>query len=118
MSAANVTPLRVIGTGSGAGLNVNIVSPNPLPTQDTNLLKNYGTWGYTSGIDGTIVITGSKRVIGIGVYSLLGGSFTINGGDTITIPSGVAFNIEPNGNLIDPTFIFTGTNTFVIETVS
>lgn len=135
---SNITPIRVTGTFTPSGTqDVNIVSPIPLPISattlplpvgaateatllilETNVAKNYGTWGYISGIDGTIVVSGSKRIIGIGAYSLLGGSFTINGGNTITIPSGVAYNIEPKGNLVDPTFIFTGTNTFLIETVS
>lgn len=133
---SNITPIRVTGTITGT-TNVNIVSPIPLPisaaslplptgasteatllTLETDVAKNYGTWGYVSGLDGTVVITGNKRVVGIGAYSLLGGSFTINGGDTITLPSGVAYNIQPNGNLVDPTIIFTGTNTFIIETVS
>lgn len=132
----NLTPILVTGSFTPSGTqNVNIVSPSPLPVSaaslplptgasteatllllETNTAKNYGTWGYVSGIDGTVVVTG--RVVGIGAYSLLGGSFTINGGDVITLPSGVAYNIQPNGNLVNPTIIFTGTNTFIIETVS
>jgi hypothetical protein len=116
---SNQTPIRVTGTFTPVGTtDVNIVSPNPLPTEDINIEKSFGTWGYISGIDGTVVVSGGKRIIGIGAYSFLGGTFTINGGDTITIPSGVAYNIEPRGNLVDPTFVFTGTNTFLIETVS
>lgn len=111
------TPLPVTISGT-IPLPTGAATEATLAALATDVEKNYGTWGYTSGIDGTIVITGSKRVTGIGAYSLLGGSFTINGGDTITVPSGVAFNIQPNGNLVDPTFIFTGTNTFIIETVS
>lgn len=116
---SNITPIRVTGTFTPSGTqDVNIVSPNPLPTEDINIEKSFGTWGYISGTNGTVVVSGAKRIIGIGAYSLLGGSFTINGGNTITIPSGVAYNIEPRGNLIDPTIIFTGTDTFLIETVS
>lgn len=116
---ANKTPILVTGTFTPGGTqDVNIVSPNPLPTLDQNLKKGYGTWSYASGIDGTVTVTGTKRVIGISAYSQLGGSFTINGGDTITIPSGVAYNIQPSGNLIDPTIIFSETNTYFVELVS
>lgn len=98
--------------------NVSVVSPNPLPVSESNIDRNFGTWAYYSGINGTVVVTGGQRVVGISAYSATGGSFTINGGSTITLPAGTAISIEPNANLIAPTIIFTGTNTYFIEVVS
>lgn len=123
----NLTPILVTGTFTPSGTqDVNVVAsvlPTGAATEATllilsdNIARSYGTWSYSSGINGTVVVTGGKRVIGISAYSVLGGSFTINGGDTILIPAGVAYNIEPNGNLTDPTFIFSDTNTYFIELV-
>lgn len=125
---SNATPIRVTGTFTPSGTqNVNVVA-SVLPTGaateatlviiETDIAKNYGTWAYYSGINGTVVVSGGQRVVGISAYSVAGGSFTINGGSTITLPAGISLNIEPKGNLVAPTIIFTGTNTYFIEVVS
>lgn len=116
---SNKTPILVTGTFTPGGTqDVNIVSPNPLPVSEANLDKNYGTWAYYSGINGTVIVTAGQRVVGISAYSALGGTITINGGATITLPIGVAVSISPNGNLVAPTIIFTGTSTYFVEVVS
>lgn len=84
----------------------------------TDLEKNYGPWSYYSGINGTVVVGAGLRVVGISAYAALGGTITINGGATITLPIGVAIAISPNGNLVAPTIIFTGTSTYFVEVVA
>jgi len=76
-----------------------------------------GTWGYHAGTSGTPTITG--RVVGI---TATGGtsaaSFTINGGDTITVPADMSIEVTPRGNLSAPTIVFTGTASYFVEVVS
>lgn len=116
---ANKTPILVTGSFTPSGTqNVSIVSPNPLPVSESNLDKNYGTWTYYAGVNGTVTVTAGQRVIGISAYAALGGTITINGGATITLPIGVAISISPNGNVVAPTIIFTGTSTYFVEVVS
>lgn len=83
-----------------------------------------GTWGYASGTSGTEVLTGGKRVLQITAIALeAAATITINGGDTITIPYGStdsvssSITIEPKGNLTDPTLVFTGTDSYLVEFV-
>lgn len=113
------SPILVTGSLTPTGTqDVRLVSPNPLPVTEINLDKNYGTWAYYSGLTGTVIVSAGQRVVGISAYSSSGGSLTINGGSTVTLPAGVAISIEPNGNLVAPTIIFVGTNTFFVEVVS
>lgn len=120
----------VVGTSAKNALNVFLdggdIPALPLPTGAAteatlsgikmDIDKNYGTWSYYAGITGSVGVTG--RVVGISAYSALGGSLTINGGATVTLPIGVAISIEPKGNLVSPTIVFTGTSTYFVETVS
>lgn len=77
-----------------------------------------GTWSYVSGVNGTVVVAAGKRVIGIAAYSTAGGTLTIDGGDSVTIPAGSAISIEPKGNLIAPTIVFSGGVTaYFVESV-
>tara|TARA_R110000850_G_scaffold91270_2_gene193825 strand:+ start:500 stop:1045 length:546 start_codon:yes stop_codon:yes gene_type:complete len=84
-----------------------------------------GTWGYSSGADGTLTLTGGKRVLQITAVSLeVAGDITINGGDMIRLPYGnvdkvsTEITIHPQGNLTDPTIVFTGTDSYFVEYVS
>jgi hypothetical protein len=74
-----------------------------------------GTFGYKAGTNGTVALTGSKKVHGVGVVAITAGTVTINGGETITIPAKSAWSWDFKGNLTDPTFIFTGTAAYFIE---
>lgn len=76
-----------------------------------------GTWGYNAGASGTVVLTGSKRVIGIAAHATTAGSFTINGGDSIPVPANSSIEIQPIANLVDPTIVFTGTDSYFIERI-
>lgn len=77
-----------------------------------------GTWGYAAGADGTETLTGDKRVIGIAAHATSAGSFTINGGDSVPIPANSSIEIQPIANLVDPTIIFVGTDSFFVEWVT
>lgn len=78
-----------------------------------------GTWGYAAGISGTRALTGSKRVLAVtAAATAAGASMTINGGDSIPIPANFGFAFEPRGNLTDPTFVFTGTDSYFVEYVT
>jgi hypothetical protein len=80
--------------------------------------KQYGSWGYSAGVNGTVVVGTGKRVNGITAYSAAGGTLTINGGDSVLIPAGSAIDISPRGNLVAPTIVFSaGVTSYFIETV-
>lgn len=83
-----------------------------------HLQRVYGAWSYYAGTSGSVVVSAGARVLGIAAHSTTGGSFTINGANTVTIPANVSINIEPLGNLIAPTIVFTGTDTYFVEVVS
>ena len=77
-----------------------------------------GVFGYESGVSGTQTLTGSKKVKSISAYSLAGGTVQINGGDSIIIPANGSVDIPCDYNLVDPTVIFTATNTYLITYIS
>jgi hypothetical protein len=84
-----------------------------------------GSWGYNSGVSGTITLSGGKRVLQITAVALeTAGSFTINGGNTIALPYGntdkvsTELTIQPQGNLTDPIIVFTGTDSYFVEYVT
>lgn len=112
-----LTPLPVKLTGT-VPLPAGAATEATLSALATDVEKNYGTWSYASGITGTVAVPALTRVVGISAYSALGGSFTINGGATITLPVGVAVSISPNGNLVAPTIVFSGTSTYFVEMVA
>lgn len=114
---ANITPLVVTGSGPSGSTSVTIISPVPLPVSNDNLNKSYGTWAYYSGAAGTVVVTAGQRVLSISCHATTVGSVTINGGTAIPIPANVGFSISMTGILTAPTVVFTGTDSYFIETV-
>lgn len=77
-----------------------------------------GTWSYYSGTFGTVTVASGQRVLGIGCHSTAGGSIVINAGASVPVPANVGIGIEPNGNLVAPVIVFTGTDSFFVEVVS
>lgn len=76
-----------------------------------------GSWGYHAGVSGTVNITG--RVLGVAAHAAAGGAtVSINGGDTIPVPTGAGIALTPVGTLIAPTIVFTGTDSYMVETVT
>lgn len=77
-----------------------------------------GTWSYYAGTSGTVNVAAGRRVIGIAAHATSAGSLTINGGETIPLPAGASIAIAPQGNLVAPTVILVGTDSYFIETLS
>lgn len=77
-----------------------------------------GKWGYAAGVSGSVDIPDQKRVLQItAVAKGADGEFTINGGDVVPVPDGAGITIEPKGNLVAPTLVFTGTVGYFVEYV-
>lgn len=76
-----------------------------------------GVWDYHAGADGTVNVPSPQRVIGIAAHATTAGSFTINAGDSVPVPANSSIEVNPNGNLVAPTVIFTGTDSYFIETI-
>lgn len=91
--------------------------PIALASKQPNIV---GTWSYKSATltSGSLSATGKCQ--GILVFGAGGeASFKVNAGETITVRSGIAMNIAPNGNLVDPTVTWvTGTLDVLIEVVA
>lgn len=108
---------NVNATVSGAVEIANDVG-NPIPVSmppsqaDTNVT---GAWAYAAGTSGTVTLPAGSKVLQISATSLLGGSFTVNGGAVINIPANQQFTLEPRGNLVAPTIVFSTTASYVIE---
>lgn len=77
-----------------------------------------GSWAYYAGASGTVTVSAGQRVIGIAAHATTAGSMTINGGASVPIPANVGLAIAPNGNLVAPTIVFTGTDSYFVEVVS
>lgn len=80
--------------------------------------KENGVWGYDAGVSGTATLPPKARILQISATTLTGGTFTVNGGDPITLPANQQFTLEPKGNLVSPTLVFTGTTSYVVEYVT
>lgn len=78
-------------------------------------LREFGDWEYEAGVAGTVNVPAGSRVVGITATAASGGSVTIDGGDPIPLPAGVAFAFEPKGNLVAPEIIFDSTDAYVVE---
>lgn len=104
-------PMKVSGTVTASG-----------PLTDAQLREVtpdlVGTWGYHAGISGTEVIPAGQRVIGIAAHATVAGSMTINGGDSVPIPAQSGIAIQPVGQLVAPTLVFTSTDGYFVETLS
>lgn len=101
-----VEPRREDGHGSSA------VNPSHFSNPATT-----GTWGYKAGVSGTPAIPAGARILQISASAPLEtpASVTINGGDSVPIPSGSGVGFEPVGNLVAPTIVFTGTESYMVE---
>lgn len=78
-----------------------------------------GIFGYKSATNGTLTLTGSKRVLSITASSgNTASTIQINGGDIINIPILKNISIEVAGNITDPTIVFTNTTSYFVSYVS
>ncbi len=85
----------------------------------TGVPNEAGTWDYRAGASGS-PRSFAGRVIGIAAHAptSAGGSVTINGGDAIPVPAGAGIELAPRGNVVSPTIVFTGTDSYMVELVS
>lgn len=93
-----------------------VTSSDTLSLQDVE--KRYqghqvGGFDYKGGASGPLTVSG--KVLSILVHSTTGGSFSINGGDTVPVPANVGLAFSPCGNLEDASFVFTGTDMYLVE---
>lgn len=80
-----------------------------------------GDWAYRAGTSGTVdfaSVPTQKRILNITATAPTtgNGSITINGGDAITVPAGLQFNVPiPEEKLVDPVIVFTGTDSYYVD---
>ena len=89
-----------------------------------------GIWNYTSGTSGTVDmstlynnsdITGLDECRVLSITCIAGTSnatVKIDNRDNITVPANQSLTLTPNGTIVNPTIIFTGTASYVIEFVT
>jgi len=78
----------------------------------------FGGWdmGYRSGTTGSPSIPANAKVLQIfAIGGAVGGTFTINGGNTVTLGSGQQISIKPVGNLVTPSLTSTNTSSYFVE---
>lgn len=76
-----------------------------------------GIWSYYAGVSGTVSVTG--RVLGITAITVgLAATVSINGGPNIPLPRFVSVEITPKTNLVNPTVVFTNTDSYLIEVLN
>lgn len=113
---ASAIPVTITGVATAANQATANAS---LASLDGKFPDESGVWDYTAGLTGTVTLTGGKRLLGIAASAPTSGSASmqINGGAAITIPAGKSIEFEPRANTTDPTIVFTGTDSYVVEWV-
>jgi hypothetical protein len=127
-STGSVTAAGTNGTlaqavqGINGGVPIGVVgafyqSTQPVSTAYTT--QQVGTWNYYAVANGgTVTVAAGQRVIGIAVHSTAGGTFTINGGASVSVPANSSIEIAPVGNITAPTIVFSsGIDSAFVETV-
>jgi hypothetical protein len=103
---ASISPT---GTFTALASANSLATYNPITT---------GTWSYYAGTSGTVVVAPNWRVVGITAHSTSGGTLVINSGQTFPILAGTAIAIQPGGNIVAPTLVFTTTDSYFVEVVN
>jgi hypothetical protein len=93
-----------------------------LSTEDITLLTDLktalnhsiGTSVTLAGVSGTETLSGGKKVGSLSCVSSAGGTVSIDG-VSITIPAGGNFSKDYKFNLLNPTIIFTGTDSYELD---
>lgn len=95
------------------------VTPSGAILAEVSIANETGAWAYRAGASGTVAVPAGRRVLQItATAGAADATMTINGGDTITIPAYRALTIEPKGNLVAPSIVFTSTTAYFIEDVA
>jgi predicted secreted hydrolase len=113
------TPVSVTGTvTANLGTIDGAATETTLAAQSAKIPNQAGAWAYYAGTSGTVNVTAGQRVLGIAAHATTAGSMTINAGASVPIPAGTGIQFSPVGNLVAPTLVLTGTDSYVIEVVS
>lgn len=77
-------------------------------------------WAYATGTSGMVNIPAGGKVLQITAIAGEGGTHTIeiNGGAAIPLPQHSSLTVQPRGNLVAPTVVFTGTVAYFVEYVT
>jgi hypothetical protein len=121
LDAATIAALEsttVTVTNPTTNPETGLAKDTTLVTQSAKIPNQAGTWAYYAGTSGTVNVTAGQRVLGIAAHATTAGSMTINGGASVPIPAGTGIQFSPVGNLVAPTLVLTGTDSYVIEVVS
>jgi hypothetical protein len=106
--------VRVVNTP-----NVDVANfPASQTVTESNVDKSFGTWAYYGGTSGTVIVSAGQRALSMSCHSTSGGTMQINGGQTIPVPANVGFAINPLGNIVAPTIVFSSTDSYFVEVVS
>jgi hypothetical protein len=96
-----------------------LVASLPTGTNPIGNISNLtGTWGYLAGSSGTATVPAGGKVLGIAAHATTAGSLTINGGASVPVPANVGAALTPNGNLVAPSIVFSGTDSYFVEYVT
>ena len=104
-------PVSVSGVSTSA---LQTTGNTKLDSLITALNYSIGASVMLSGVSGTQTLTGGKKVGSLSCVSVAGGTVSING-ISVTIPAGGNFNKDYKFNLLDPTIIFTGTDSYELD---
>ena len=100
-------------------LSSRIQSSNPSIAEPAEVVRIVrGTYAYRAGVSGTVVIPAGSRIMSWSAFAVSNGTVTINGGDTIIIPTGGNVAGEAFETLGAATFVFTSTDSYFIEFVT
>ena len=92
---------------------------NPSLTDEADAVRIVrGAYAYRAGVSGTVIIPAESRIMSWSAFAVSNGTVTIDGGDTIIIPTGGNAQGEAWETLGAATFVFTNTDSFFIEYVT
>ena len=75
-------------------------------------------YAYLTGVSGTAAVPAGGLVVGMAAHaSNPGATVTINGGPAIPVPMNVGLSSSPSGRLVAPTYVFSGTDAYLVEFV-
>jgi hypothetical protein len=118
LSAQIAAILNAAPSSTDYGLVTRNIPSGTQTVTSTFLSNQAGTWDYYAGTSGTVNVAAGERVLSIAAHATTAATLTIDGGDSIPIPAATQINLVPMGNLVAPTLVFTGTDSYMVEVVS
>lgn len=96
-----------------------VQSSNPSISEPAEVVRIVrGTYAYRAGVSGTVIIPAGARIMSWAAFAVSNGRVTIDGGDSIIIPTGGNATGEAWETLGAATFVFTNTDSFFVEYVT